>query len=239
MQIMRDGPVGSDSPLKHNVALIIEQQFPDTGNNGPRLRAAGSRYDLTERKTILEFVDGSSAEHRTDAGKLQIRIIIHLLGHLFHRNIELRRDAVQKRPGPRGADPAHFRGPHSHGLVVNHRLAVLPPDIQNRFHLRMKMTRSRHMGGNFADLKIIMDKTTRILNNLTAGHHCTAYRFLSNSRLRQKCLHNLFHGSHVARAAARTAPAAGQSPGINRLRPLVCTVEDLPVLRQQNRFERG
>ena len=238
LQIIRDRAVGGHAALENDVSLVVEQELSDSGNDRARLCPAGSADHLPERHAVLELVDRGGAENGADRRKFQIGIVIGLFRHLLHGNAEFEGDAVEERSGSRRADPAHLGGPHSHLLVVDHRLAVLPADVENRPDMRVVVQRSRHMCGDLADLEIIMDEPFRPFDNLTAGHHRAADVLRRHSGVRQKRHHGLFQCSEIAVPAFRTFAAACDPPGFHRFGPLIGHMFNFSVFRHNDGFER-
>ena len=236
-QIIGNGPVGGDSSLKNHIAIVMEQQFSDAGNNGSRLCATGSGDNLTERIAVLELIDGGRAQNGADAGKFKIGIVIDFVRHFFDGNIQFECDTVKERSGSGGTDATHLRGPHLHSVIVDHRLAVLPADIQNRTAVRIIVKRTGDMRGNFTDLKVEIQEFSGIFHDLTAGHNCAADILHGQPRFRKKFFHGLLQSTEIAVPAVAAPAGAGQLAGFHGTGSPVDSMRDFAIRSHQYRFE--
>ena len=130
-KVVPDGAIRRDPSLENDNSIVVEEQVAHAGNDRSGLSATGSRNHVAKGITILELVDRGRAKHGADRRKLQGRIVVHVVSQLFHGHAQFCRHAVQKRARTCSTNTTHLRHPYLHGVVEQHRFAVLSADVEN------------------------------------------------------------------------------------------------------------
>ncbi len=211
LQVVRDGPIRGDPALENDVALVVEKQIAYAGDDRSGLGTAGRRHHVAQGIAILELVDRGGAQHGTDRGKLQGRIVIDVPGQLFDRHVQFCRHAVQKRAGAGGADAAHLRHPNLHGAVEQHGFAVLPADVENGPAIGIVMRGRGDMRRHLADEGVETHETRELVDRLAAGDHRIGDVIPGGAGLGQKI---------IDRAAPRRRGCIGRKFGNCRRTPI-------------------
>ena len=239
-EVVGDRPVVGDAALEDDVSVVPEEEFSDAGHDGAGLGPAGAADDVAQRETVFEFVDRGRRQHRADRGEFQVAVVVDPVGHLIDRHVEFGGDAVEERTGSGGADAAHLVVPHAHLVVENHRLAVLPADVEDRLAVGVVVTGSCDVGGDFAHPEVVGDELRGVFDDLTAGDDGAGDLFESGQTgVEQKFIHCLAELAEVAGAAFGTHAGAPDPAGIHRFGALVESLADFAAVIHQNGFECG
>ena len=105
--------------------------------------------------------------------------------------------------------------------------------------MRMIVQGSGDVGGDFADLEIVIDEAFHAFDDLASGDDGAVNVLRFHPGVGEKRKHGFLERSEIAVAAFRTLAGTGDAAGFDRLRALIGHMFDFSVFCHDDGFERG